>query len=231
MRAEWAIPLTIGLVVLSLPITERGQGAGVPGDALFRFLALGDSYTIGEKVNLADRWPVQLAGMLRARKLKVADPEIIARTGWTTDELAAGIAVAAPVGPYALVTLLIGVNNQYRGCDVERYRGEFVSLLSQAVEFAGGKAGRVVVLSIPDWGVTPFAVGRDRVRIGADIDRFNVVNREETLGVGARYVDVTPASREGHEAWTTADGLHPSRAQYRRWADLALESATTALRN
>src|SRR5258708_29466648 len=126
-----------------------------------RFLALGDSYTIGENVDSAARWPVQLAKALRARKLNVSDPEIIARTGWRTDELAGGIEIAAPAGPYALVSLLIGVNNQYRGRDPEKYRAEFKSLVAQAVAFAGGKPSRVVVLSIPDWGVTPFASGRD----------------------------------------------------------------------
>jgi len=230
MRVEWAILLTTA-VMLSLPVAAQAQVARSDNEGVLRFLALGDSYTIGEKVDSADRWPVQLAAMLRERKLKVADPEMVARTGWTTDELAAGIAVAAPVGPYALVTLLIGVNNQYRGRDAERYRAEFVSLLKQAMGFAGGKPTRVVVLSIPDWGVTPFAAGRDRARIGAEIDRFNAINREETLLAGARYVDVAAASREGHDAWTTADGLHPSRTQYRRWAELALEPATAALRN
>ena len=125
-----------------------------------RFLALGDSYTIGETVDSAGRFPVQLARALRARKLNVADPEIVARTGWTTDELAAGIEIAAPAGPYSLVSLLIGVNNQYRGRDAEKYRAEFKSLVARAVEFAAGKPSRVLVLSIPDWGVTPFAAGR-----------------------------------------------------------------------
>jgi lysophospholipase L1-like esterase len=231
MRIDWAIVLTAAMMILSLPVAAQGQAGGGASDGVLRFLALGDSYTIGEKVDSADRWPVQLAGMLRTRKFRVADPEIVARTGWTTDELAAGIAVAAPVGPYALVTLLIGVNNQYRGRDAERYRAEFVSLVHQAVELAGGNPKRVVVLSIPDWGVTPFAAGKDRAKIGTEIDWFNAINREETARAGARYVDVTPASREAHEAWTTADGLHPSRTQYRKWAELALEPASAAVRN
>jgi lysophospholipase L1-like esterase len=103
--------------------------------------------------------------------------------------------------------------------------------MAQAVEFAGGKASRVVVLSIPDWGVTPFAAGRDRAKIGAEIDKFNAINREETVRAGARYVDVTPSSREAHDGWTTADGLHPSGAQYRKWAELALDAASSALKN
>lgn len=194
-----------------------------------RFLALGDSYTIGESVDSAGRWPVQLARALRARKLNVGDPEIVARTGWTTDELAAGIEIAAPGGPYDLVSLLIGVNNQYRGRDSEKYRVEFRSLLAQAVQFAGGKASRVIVLSIPDWGVTPFASGRDRAKIAVEIDRFNAIGRAESTAAGAHWVDVTPASREAHDAWYAADGLHPTAAQYARWVQLAMDAATAAL--
>lgn len=196
-----------------------------------RFLALGDSYTIGEKVDSAARWPVQLARALRAKKLDVRDPEIVARTGWTTDELSAGIDGARLAGPYALVSLLIGVNNQYRGRDTANYRAEFKSLLARAVGFAGGEARRVIVLSIPDWGVTPFAAGRDRAKIAAEIDQFNAIGRAESRTAGARWVDVTPASREQHAGWTAPDGLHPTAAQYTRWVELALDSAAAALKN
>ena len=218
------------VVLLAMPVAAQVHGDVGVSKGPRRFLALGDSYTIGERVDSTARWPVQLAGMLRARGIELTDPEVVARTGWTTDELAAGIAVAAPAGPFALVTLLIGVNNQYRGRDAERYRAEFASLLAQAREFAGGDASRVVVLSIPDWGVTPFAAGRDRIKIHADIDRFNAINREETARAGAGYVDVTPISREAREGWTTADGLHPSGVQYKRWAELALDATVVALR-
>jgi lysophospholipase L1-like esterase len=201
-------------------------------EGAMRFLALGDSYTIGEGVDSVGRWPVQLAVALRARKLNIADPEIIARTGWTTDELASAIAVAAPHGPYSLVTLLIGVNNQYRGRDAGQYRTELKALLKQAVGFAGGKASRVVMLSIPDWGVTPFATGRDREKIGSEIDLFNAIGREEALAAGAHWVDVTAASREPHTGWVgTKDGLHPTAAQYARWAALSVEAASAALKN
>jgi len=122
-----------------------------------RYLALGDSYTIGEGVEPRESWPVRLAGLLREEALQVADPEIVARTGWTTDELMTGIERASPRGPFDLVTLLVGVNDQYRGGDAVQYRSRFRSLLRRAVSLAGGEAGRVVVLSIPDWGATPFA--------------------------------------------------------------------------
>jgi lysophospholipase L1-like esterase len=161
----------------------------------------------------------------------VADPAIVARTGWTTDELDAAIDQAAPRGPYALVSLLIGVNNQYRGGAEPIYRAQFTALLRRAIAFAGGDASRVVVLSIPDWGVTPFAEGRDRARIAAEIDAFNAAAREQTAALGARWVDVTPASREAgaDPAMLVSDGLHPSGRQYARWAGLALPAAAAAL--
>jgi lysophospholipase L1-like esterase len=227
---KWGLVLA-SVLLLAIPVAAQVRGNRNVDATPLRFLALGDSYTIGEKVDSAERWPVQLARVLRSRKVAVMEPEIVARTGWTTDELAAGISVAAPVGPYRLVTLLIGVNNQFRGRSVERYSAEFASLLAQAVELAGGKPTRVVVLSIPDWGVTPFATGRDRVKIGVEIDRFNAVCRQETYRAGARFVDVTPTSREVHDGWTAGDGLHPSGQQYKRWADLAADAAALALKN
>lgn len=195
------------------------------------YLALGDSYTIGESVPEAERWPMQLAERLRAQGVEVDSVQIIARTGWTTDELAAGIAERAPRGPFELVSLLIGVNNQYRGRDADEYRTQFRERLDQAIDFAGGRPERVIVLSIPDWGVMPFAAGRDRARIATEIDRFNAINREETERAGARYVDVTPVSREatGDSSLVAGDGLHPSGAQYARWAELALPEAMAAL--
>ena len=189
-----------------------------------RFLALGDSYTIGEGVTAEERWPAKLAVLARARGVPLADPVIIARTGWTTDELSAAIDSADPQGPFALVTLLIGVNNQYRGRDAEEYRAHFKALLARAVGFAAGSATLVVVLSIPDWGVTPFAEGRDRASISAAIERFNAIGREEATRAGARFVDVTPSSRRAgsDRSLLAADGLHPSGKMYAEWAQLAL---------
>ena len=193
------------------------------------FLALGDSYTIGEKVDSASRWPVQLARALRAAGVSVGDPQIIAKTGWTTDELSAGIAKAAVKGTYAMVSLLIGVNNQYRGRAAEQYREQFRTLLDEAIGYAGGKSARVIVVSIPDWGVMPFAQGRDRAKIGSEIDQFNAIAKEESERAGAKWVDITPVSRGMKEGWAASDGLHPSGAQYTAWAALALEPAKKAL--
>jgi lysophospholipase L1-like esterase len=177
-----------------------------------RYLALGDSYTIGESVPANERFPVVLA-----KTLKLGEPEIIAKTGWTTDELNAAIDAAKPKGPYELVTLLIGVNNQYRGRDAEQYRGEFVGLLKRAICFAGGDVKKVIVVSIPDWGVTPFAEGRDRAKIASEIDRYNAVNREEAARAGVLYVDITPISRQNDASLVAGDGLHPSGKQYLQW--------------
>jgi lysophospholipase L1-like esterase len=206
---------------------RNGGGAGEMG-----FLALGDSYTIGEGVPEAERWPVLLAALLRERGMDVGEPRIIARTGWTTDELSAAIDDADPRGPCALVSLLIGVNNQYRGRPADEYRAEFSGLLRRAVGFAGGEASRVVVLSIPDWGVTPFAGGRDRASIASDIDTFNAIARDESGRAGARWVDVTPQTRSAgaDPAFLVDDGLHPSGRSYAEWARLALPAAEAALR-
>ena len=192
-----------------------------------RFLALGDSYTIGEGVDSTARWPVALARALRTSGIPVEDPVVVARTGWTTQELSAWMDRAGLEGTYDLVSLLIGVNNQYRGLDLEEYRTQFSELLERAVGFADGDPGRVLVLSIPDWGVTPFAQGRDRGRIGAEIDAFNEMNRRETESGGARYVDVTGISREAEERpeLLADDGLHPSGAMYELWVQAALPVA------
>ena len=221
----------IGLLLALAACARPGEPRNGGGAGEMRYLALGDSYTIGEGVDEAQRWPVQLAGLLRERGMDVADPQIIARTGWTTDELSAAIDDADPRGPYALVTLLIGVNNQYRARDAEEYRAEFVGLLRRAIGFAGGQASRVIVLSIPDWGVTPFADGRDRAQIAAEIDAYNAINRDEAQRAGAHWVDVTPQSRAAgaDPAFLVSDGLHPSGRAYAEWARLALPAAVEAL--
>src|SRR5690606_35633592 len=163
-------------------------------------------------------------------------PRIIATTGWTTDELAAALdelsgTDAAPRGPYDLVSLLIGVNDQYRDRDVEAYRAGFDALLQRAVGFAGGDPSRVLVLSIPDWGVMPFAEGRDRGQIAAAIDQFNRAAYHDAMAAGARWVDVTPISRRAatDPSLVAGDGLHPAGRMYAYWAELALPHAWAAL--
>lgn len=220
-----ALLVMVGLLGCAAPPTPTES------EPPMRYLALGDSYTIGESVQPAERWPIQLAGLLKAKGVLLDDPTIIATTGWTTDELSAGIDRANPQGPYQLVSLLIGVNNQYRGRDLAEYRTQFVALLQRAIGYAGGNAAHVIVLSIPDWGVTPFAQGRDRAKISQEIDAFNAVNKEETEKAGAHYVDITPESKEAAEdrSLVAADGLHPSGKMYTAWAQLALPAASEAL--
>ena len=188
-----------------------------------RYLALGDSYSIGEGVPEAGRWPMQLAAALRARGIALQDPRIIATTGWTTDELSAAMDAAEPLGTWDLVSLLIGVNNQYRGRTVDDYREQFSGLLERAIALAGHQPSRVFVLSIPDWGVTPFAQGRDRARIAQEIDAFNATARHICKALGVAFIDITPTSRDqgGDADMLVADGLHPSAAMYARWVDVA----------
>lgn len=197
----------------------------------FRYLALGDSYTIGESVEEAERFPNQLAAMLAVEDVTV-DVQIIARTGWTTDELWQGIQANTITPPYDMVSLLIGVNNQYRGRSSEEYREGFIFLLNKAIEYAGGDAKRVIVFSIPDWGVTPFAYGKDTTQIANEIDAFNKINLEESTKAGTHYVDVTPSSRLALNDKTliAGDGLHPSGKMYAEWAKSALPIALSILK-
>jgi lysophospholipase L1-like esterase len=210
--------LALSLMLLACGVSHR-----------YRYLALGDSYTIGQSVPESARWPVQLVARLRMKGLDPGDPQIIARTGWTTSELTANVNDASPGSDYDLVTLLVGVNDQYRGSDPKGYRPEFAALLKQAVGFARGKADHVIVVSIPDWGATPHAEGQNREQIGRAIDVFNAINREEALKAGARYVDITPISRDSRTL-VAGDGLHPSAEMYAKWVDLIEPEAVAILK-
>ena len=198
-----------------------------------RLLALGDSYTIGEGIAPAERWPERLAARLREAGLDTCDPEIVARTGWTTDELDAAIDATAPRGPFSLVTLLIGVNDQYRGRGADAYLAPFGVLLDRAIGFADGLAGHVLVPSIPDWGVSPFAArdARGPARIAAEIDAFNAAAKAVCTARGVTFVDIAGITRErGAEPTMLADdGLHPSAAMHALWVDALLPAAAHAL--
>jgi len=206
--------------------------ANAPATAL-SFLALGDSYTIGEGVAEKGRWPVQLAAKLREEGIALADPRIIATTGWTTDELAWGIDGAEPLGEWDFVTLLIGVNNQYRGRSAIDFRGEFETLLQRAIRYARGRADRVLVLSIPDWGVTPFVktTQASPAQIALELDAYNAAAQVVCEAHGVAFVDITPVSRErgGQAQMLADDGLHPSASMYTLWTALALPAARTLL--
>jgi len=191
-----------------------------------RCLALGDSYTIGESVRESERWPNQLAAKLEEQGIH-AETTIIARTGWTVDELWEGIQVTPPEGRYDLVTLLIGVNDQYRGYPLDGYREDFRFMLGKAIEYAGGDPQHVIVLSIPDWGFTPFAATRETEPISLQIDGFNAVNLEETKSAGAHYVDVTDISRMAMDDFEllAPDRLHPSGKMYSMWVEKVISVA------
>ncbi|MFD1315704.1 SGNH/GDSL hydrolase family protein [Namhaeicola litoreus] len=185
------------------------------------YLALGDSYTIGESVAISDRFPMILVNDLNEQGYNFQEPKIVAKTGWTTDELKAAIVNEGLAKNYDLVTLLIGVNNQYRGRDVENFRIEFADLLNIAIGFANGKPENVIVVSIPDWGVSPFGSSRDQKKIAKEIDLYNKVKKEETLKINVTFVDITEVSRSGlgNPEYFAKDGLHFSGKMHQLWVD------------
>ncbi len=185
------------------------------------YLALGDSYTIGEAVPAEASFPYQLVNLLKVNGYpKALSPVIIARTGWTTDELITAIKAGHITRTFDYVTLLIGVNNQYRGYNVNTYRTEFTQLLNTAINYTGGNAKRVFVVSIPDWGVTPYAEGADRAAIAAQINEYNAINNQEAVKAGVNYAGITDISRQAANdlSLVAADGLHPSGKMYTLWA-------------
>ncbi|MCW3120999.1 MAG: lipolytic protein family [Flavipsychrobacter sp.] len=188
---------------------------------MYTYLALGDSYTIGEQVPMHDNFPYQAAKLLNNKKIEVADPVIIATTGWTTDELASSIREHNIQDKFSFVSLLIGVNNQYRGRSVVNYKEEFTQLLNQAIGFADGKPERVFVLSIPDWGATPFAEGKDRQKVATEIDAYNAACKEIALAHKCQYIEITGSTREHAQDkdYLAGDGLHPSGKEYTVWAE------------
>jgi lysophospholipase L1-like esterase len=192
-----------------------------------RYLAIGDSYTIGESVPPSKNFPNQTAALLKKAGIQIEDPTIIAKTGWTTDELQEQLSRTRLAAPFNFVTLLIGVNNQYRGRSADEYAKQFEELLQQAIGYAGGKINHVIVLSIPDWGITPFAEarlpdgqGRDRKQIAKEIDLYNSINERISKQYKVHFINITPFTREAvtDKALVAKDGLHPSAKDYARWA-------------
>jgi lysophospholipase L1-like esterase len=188
-----------------------------------KYLALGDSYTIGQSVEINERFPVQLIDSLRRRGYKCENTQIIARTGWRTDDLMTAINTQNITDTFDLVSLLIGVNNQYQGKPISVYRTEFRQLLERAIAFAGGDVDKVFVLSIPDYSVTPFGSSNAQ-QISSEIDAFNAVNLEITDSLKVQYFDITPISRmaANDPALLANDQLHPSGKMYRLWVSLML---------
>lgn len=187
-----------------------------------KFLALGDSYTIGQSVVESERFPAQTVQLLRAQNIVVNDPAYIAATGWTTTNLISAINLANPAKDFDIVTLLIGVNDQFQQRDTTGYRTQFIELVNKAIAFAGGRKTHVFVLSIPDYSVTPFVNMSDKARVSSQIDEFNAINKEVTLQNGITYADITPLTRKGADdpSLIANDGLHPSGKEYAVWANI-----------
>jgi len=195
------------------------------------YLALGDSYTIGEGVPLHESFPYQAVQLLRRDGFMFQAPEIVAKTGWTTDELLTNISSTRLLPSYDFVSLLIGVNNQYRGRTLDEYRQQFETILKKSIRLAGNQSSKVIVLSIPDWGVTPYAANRDRNKIAEEIDDFNLINKSVTLQHNTNYIDITPGTKEANSdlSLITTDGLHPSGKEYGKWAKMVAEKISRVL--
>ena len=191
-------------------------------DTVKSYLALGDSYTIGQSVSESERFPNQTVQLLRNRNIKISDPEIIAVTGWTTTNLINALNSHPPQNNYSLVSLLIGVNDQYQARSIDDYKTEFTFLLNRAILYAGTTPDHVFVLSIPDYSITPFAQNSDKQKIASEIDSFNLANKTIAMQRGVNYLDITPISQaaKNDPSLIANDGLHPSGLQYKRWADL-----------
>jgi lysophospholipase L1-like esterase len=207
---------------LSCNKTETNTATPDPppaGGTIKTWLALGDSYTIGQGVDAADRYPTQTANLLKQTGVNIGVPDYIASTGWTTGVLTSQVQSQNP-GQYDVVSLLIGVNDQYQTHDTTGYRQRFTWLLEKSIQLARGKKENVFVLSIPDYSVTPYAASYDTAAIRREIDWFNVINRNVTEQHQCAYLDITPSTREalGDRTLLAADGLHPSKLEYRKWA-------------
>lgn len=187
-----------------------------------RYLALGDSYTIGQSVAETERFPHLAAALLRTQNIPVADPDYIATTGWTTRNLLDAINNKPDLGTYDIVSLLIGVNDQYQGLDTAVYRIRFTQLLDKAVALAGQRPRRVIVLSIPDYSATPFVAEEDKATVRTEIDAFNAINNEITIRRGISYIDITPLTREAATdlSLLATDHLHYSAKEHQQWAAL-----------
>ena len=185
----------------------------------YSYLALGDSYTIGEKVDKSQRWPVQLVDSLQERGIAIEEPRIIAKTGWTTTDLLDAIEKQSPEKNYDLVTLLIGVNNQYQGKPIQQYRREFTKLLNKSISFANGNTERVFVVSIPDYGVTPFGQQKDPEKIAEELTQYNEIARTISEKNGITFINITPISLQAKtdSSLIAEDDLHPSGKMYQQW--------------
>lgn len=196
------------------------------------FLALGDSYTIGTSETPENSWPMQLAKAMTKKGINLNSPTIIAGAGWTTDKLISEIESSNLNGEYDLVSLLIGVNNQYRGLDIEQFKVQFETLLDKSVSLAGNDTSKVFVLSIPDWGVMPFAGLRDKEKITREIGKYNAIIEKEVSDRKILYIEITKLSRQAivDKTLIASDGLHPSKKMYKTWVKKILKNLVRRMR-
>lgn len=220
-------PMSIASPTNNIPPITNTSGT-------FSYLALGDSYTIGQSVPQSSSFPFQLKDALKTEGLTIETPKIIAVTGWTTDELQGAIKQVKLTQKFDVVTLLIGVNNQYRGYPLETYKKEFSELLQTAIDFSGGRKARVFVISIPDWGVTPFGKNASKTPevIATEIDAFNAAAAKITMDAGVSFTNITPDSRvaANDPSLIAEDGLHPSGKMYHNWVNALTPKISAALK-
>ena len=219
------------LFFLFVPIVSFSQNKDSM-QSTYTYLALGDSYTVGESVLLQKSFPYQTVQLLRKQGYNFSAPEIIAKTGWTTDELEEGIKEHKFLSKYDFVSLLIGVNNQYRRRDVMLYKMEFEQLLKKALAFANDKSSHVIVVSIPDYSVTPFAQSKDLDKMAKEVEVFNNVSKAVSIQYKVHYADITPGSKQAPNdpGLLAEDKLHPSAKQYTKWAEEIAEIITKQLK-
>jgi lysophospholipase L1-like esterase len=216
-----------------MPVNPPAAQAPTPSNKTFSYFSLGDSYTIGQSVDSSQRWSVQLNAQLKANGITVQALDMIAQTGWTTANLIDAINKSGNTKTYSMVSLLIGVNNQYQHLSMDQFRIEFRALAQTAIKYAGNNPKNVFVLSIPDWGVTPAARNADRPTIASEIDAFNAIVVDESNKAGIAFVDITPVSRTAlnRPEFIANDSLHFSGKMYAKWATLALPVATQILQS
>jgi len=213
------------LLLLSLSCKMKDEETEIKPVEPIRYLALGDSYTIGESVPSDQNFPAQFVDSLKASGVAVSSYKIIAQTGWTTTNLKLAIEASTLKDTFNLVSLLIGVNNQYQGKDINLYKKEFVELVERAIQFAGGKKDHVFVVSIPDYGYTPFGKN-NQMTISSEIDLYNSINKRLSDSLRLKYYNITPISRRGlsEPDLVAGDGLHPSAKMYKEWVKLILQN-------
>lgn len=217
-----------GTIVSVIPNTPNPPNNNIPQR---KFLALGDSYTIGQSVDEKDRWSVQLVDLLR-NDFYFTKQDIIARTGWTTAELIDAINTRKVTEQYDMVSLLIGVNNQYRGQSLDEYRTEFRTLLNMSIGFARNQPKRVFVFSIPDWGMSPFGKNMNSKQIGQEIDDFNKVAKTECQKLSIVFIDITDISRKNTDLdYFASDQLHYSGKMHLLWAKEAISTSKNILKS